>query len=605
MKGERKSSKLCISNPGLRTLVAADAVAWLKKNPQRDCISIEPTDGGGWCECEECAMLGSISDRAVLLANEVAAAVQQEFGDTKLVGMLAYYQHCAPPTLPVHPLVNVSVATAFNSLPVNDMIAGWKAKGASIGIYDYYSVSTWWRDMPGRTNASNLDYLQESIPRFHALGARYFSAESGDNWGVNGLGYVFAARLLWDVDEANRKEAIVDEFLTNCFGPAKAPMAEFYRLIDGSHKEVQLDDLVGRMYRALAQARRSCDDPAIIARIDQLILYTRYVELFKAYQAAKGEERQAAFETVMRYIYRLSKTGIIHSLALYEDIPPRDKNVTMPKEADWQVPEGKNPWKTTEPFTPEEIAQYLENGIANHPLQPFTPVEYSRNLVPATPLKLPAVPTGQFRSITPDAQSFYTWVAPGQKELKLQVNGVRTITLYAGVQSQIAIDRVVVNRPAAVKTPLTAEDTIILHPKTSGLHRIERSGGAGGTEIGWDNLPMTFPAHSTKFNYSDTILLYFYVPKGTRDIIGYGTSLHGAMLGPDGTQRLAFKDVVGTYYTVPVPPGQDGTLWALKGIQGPRPLYTVPPYLARNAEELLLPAEVVKQDSPTPSPAKK
>jgi len=357
--GERKSSKFCIANPGLRQLIARDAVAYLRQHPDEDSISVEPSDGDGWCECPECAKLGSISDRAVILANEVATAVELEFGDTKFVGMLAYYKHSPPPTVQVHPLVNISVATSFNNMPVNDLMLGWKAKGATLGIYEYFSVSPWWRDLPGQPHASNPDYLRESIPRFHTLGARYFNAESGDNWGVNGLGYYFASRLLWDVDEADRKEELRDDFLTKCFGLVRTPMAEFYRLIDGGNKDQQPDDLIGRMYGTLAAARRECDDPAIIARIDQLILYTHYVELFKAYQAADGAERQQSFEVLLRYVYRAGKTGIVHSLALYEDIPERDKTVTMPREANWQVPEEQNPWKSNEPFTENEILGYL------------------------------------------------------------------------------------------------------------------------------------------------------------------------------------------------------------------------------------------------------
>ena len=43
------------------------------------------------------------------------------------------------------------------------------------------------------------------------------------------MGYYLAARLLWDVDEAQRLDGLVDDFLTRAFGPAKGPMAEFYR----------------------------------------------------------------------------------------------------------------------------------------------------------------------------------------------------------------------------------------------------------------------------------------------------------------------------------------------------------------------------------------
>ena len=95
--GQRKSSKFCISNPDLRALVAADAVAQLDKNPAQDSVPVDPSDGGGWCECPECKKLGSVSDRAVTLANAVAEAVQARHPG-KLVGMYAYSEH-SPPSL--------------------------------------------------------------------------------------------------------------------------------------------------------------------------------------------------------------------------------------------------------------------------------------------------------------------------------------------------------------------------------------------------------------------------------------------------------------------------------------------------------------------------
>jgi hypothetical protein len=51
------------------------------------------------------------------------------------------------------------------------------------------------------------------------------------------------------------------------------------------------------------------------------------------------------------------------------------------------------------------------------------------------------------------------------------------------------------------------------------------------------------------------------------------------------------------WFNVPVPEGQDGKLWTLKNSRGQRLLMTVPPYLARNGQELLLPTEVVEADA--------
>jgi len=53
-----------------------------------------------------------------------------------------------------------------------------------------------------------------------------------------------------------------------------------------------------------------------------------------------------------------------------------------------------------------------------------------------------------------------------------------------------------------------------------------------------------------------------------------------------------------------VAPGQAGRLWKFSNSLGPRLLLTVPPYLARDGRELLLPTEVVRADSKRPSKLK-
>src|SRR5439155_78212 len=75
--------KFCIGNPGLRKLVATYAADHFTKNPEATSISLEPSDGLGWCECRDCRALGSVSDRVVILCNEAAAAVRARHGKSK------------------------------------------------------------------------------------------------------------------------------------------------------------------------------------------------------------------------------------------------------------------------------------------------------------------------------------------------------------------------------------------------------------------------------------------------------------------------------------------------------------------------------------------
>ncbi len=138
LNGERKpvaNPKPCLSNPAVRRLFVQNALAKFEQDSSIDSVSMDPSDGGGWCECDACAKLGSVSDQAVTLANEVAVAINKRHPG-KLVGMYAYNYHSPPPKVRVHPQVVISVATSFlkGGLRLEKIISGWKERGATLGI---------------------------------------------------------------------------------------------------------------------------------------------------------------------------------------------------------------------------------------------------------------------------------------------------------------------------------------------------------------------------------------------------------------------------------------------------------------------------------------
>ena len=91
--------------------------------------------------------------------------------------------------------------------------------------------------------------------------------------------------------------------------------------------------------------------------------------------------------------------------------------------------------------------------------------------------------------------------------------------------------------------------------------------------------------------------LYCYVPKGTKVVGGWSQEGRaGTLHDADGTVRYDFSKVENGWFSVPVPPGQDGKLWKFEQNQRMRQLMTIPPYLALSSQELLLPREVVDRD---------
>ncbi|MCX7047147.1 MAG: DUF4838 domain-containing protein [Candidatus Sumerlaeota bacterium] len=609
--GQRKSTKFCISNPGLRQLVVEDALRQLEKEPGLDSISIEPSDGGNWCECDACAKLGSITDRALILVNAVAAAINARYPG-KIIGMYAYNFHSPAPNIRAHPQVVVSIATAFlKGGTLEETISGWSAKASMLGIREYYSVNTWDRDMPAAARGGNLDYLKRTIPEFHAKGARFLSAESSDNWGPNGLGYYIAARIMWDVREAQHVNELAEDFLMRSFSAAKEPMREFYRQLDGSQPHLVFADQLGRMFRSLEQARKIADTPEVRARLDDLTLYARYVDLYNRYSKAKGDARQQAFEALIRHTYRMRATMLIHAKALYRDLPGRDKSVTIPAGATWNVAEGKNPWKSSAPFAADELKQFITEGIERHPLSnlTFKPIAFGDELVSATPLKLSEVPAGSLGAAR-GKQVFYTRVDTAPAEIEMQITGgliehyrdrgnVRIELWKIGGASQTGERETLAAQDRSVP-PDGAEHTVKLAVKEPGLYKLTLDDGKDRTLMKWNSrLPLTVKSSAEEpmnSAYSDLWLMYFYVPKGTK-VIGLFGGEHGEARDSKGRVAFYLNGREPNYYSIDVPDGEDGKFWSIRYGRGAIRLLTVPPYFARAAAELLLPAEVVTKDT--------
>ncbi|MFW5693237.1 MAG: DUF4838 domain-containing protein, partial [Thermoguttaceae bacterium] len=601
------ATKFCISNPGLRELVAVDAVRTVRENPEQESISLDPSDGDNWCQCDACAKMGSVSDRVVILANEAAEAINALGLGEKYVGVYAYNVHSPPPNVDVHPNVIVSIATSFirGGYTVEQLIDGWSERAETIGVREYHDVHTWSRDLPRRARGGNIDYLVKNIPYFHQRGARFMNSENADSWGANGLGFWLSPILLWDVSAADRVDEYVEDFLEKAFGAAKEPMREFYRLINFDRSPRSNEDLLGRMYRHVAEARRLTDDPAVLARLADLALYTRYVELYFAYADASGPARQAAMEEVIRFAYRMRNTLMVTARSTYTNVPYRDRAVSVPEPFDWNVPEESNPWKSSEPFTDDEIAALLARGIENHQVTvlAFEPVEFSEELAPAAALELPEVPTGSFGTFR-GQHTAYTWFEPERRELTLQVTG----GLIAHYRNRGNV-RLALYSPDEVTLEPVAEDDstppdgesyeVVLKSPHAGLHRLEWSDGSDRTSIAWqENVPMTMRSTlDDPARPSGRWSLYFYVPRGTETVGGFSTGTSGTLRDGGGNVVFDFSDMEEPgHFSAAVPKGQDGRLWQFDNCMGSRMLMTVPPCLARNGAELLLPREVIEAD---------
>ncbi|MFW6060666.1 MAG: hypothetical protein ACODAQ_10825, partial [Phycisphaeraceae bacterium] len=450
-----------------------------------------------------------------------------------------------------------------------------------------------------------------TIPEFHDAGARFMNAESDHAWGPNGLGYYLATRLLWDVTDAERVDQIVDDFLEKSFGSAKEPMGEFYGLITGTPRPRISNHLVGRMYRLLDEARSATSDPDALARINDLVLYTRYVELHRAYSNVKGDGKQAALDELMTFAWRIRKTimpGSVGVLAYLNRTVRRDNSGLEWGEGYTATrPPERMREREDEPFSESELAALIENGIENNPTLNFEPIDFAKRLAPTAPLNLSdagALGRKPTSSRTRGRAEYYTWFAQPPAAIELEITtgtiydnrGPATVTLEQwddDLQDYEAVDTQEV-------PPDKQPHRIVLRGQRPGLHRVVVEERMSGTTTVWPgDLPRTMRTsmeHANHVHGRDD--WYFYVPKGTRVIGAYVSARGGHIANPDGEQVVSFEnETFRDYLSIDVPEGQDGRLWRAHRIAGSVQLLTVPPYGAPSPEDLLLPADVVEADA--------
>jgi hypothetical protein len=209
------------------------------------------------------------------------------------------------------------------------------------------------------------------------------------------------------------------------------------------------------------------------------------------------------------------------------------------------------------------------------------------------------VKTGNAGLYSRGVRNFFTWIDKAPAELKLSASGGVVYTnkgdavfnLYPedGVESKSVAE--------AKIAPDKMEHAVLLKTTYKGLHRVELSDHSAGTRTTWpDGVAMTFLSRpDAPVNFAGRWSLYFYVPKGTKIIGGYASGV-GDLLDGSGKEVHTF-DKKAAYFSIAVPAGQDGKLWKFQNSTGQRLLMTVPPCLARNERELLLPREVVERDA--------
>jgi hypothetical protein len=575
-----------------------DRTQALVANPTAIDTSVDPSDGGGHCQCQKCRDLlrkgpyphvdqdSSISDRVFHLANQVAQMVDPQ----KTVSLLAYNYHAAPPTIPLEPNMIVPI-TAYglqrSGLPPEELIAAWAQKSAQnpkgpfrSGIYDYVCIPQWTGGMPFPVSNCGVSYTTDKVRSWIASGLRYADLESGDSAGADGLTHYFISRLSWD---PQAKDADMRaEFIARAFGPAAAPMA---RLLGRWAAMLPSAEELGLSYQDLGQAivlARASGDAGLIARVDAYRAYLHYVRLYV--QWLNGGQTQADADKLVQFAWRIRDTGMLQSYAVVSVALNRYPALAT----EWNAGDPNSAYASLPPPPSSADLDQLVPPAGQTP--PFPPLglvhPYDSNHY--VPLASPAPKAGMVRTQYTDVPQEFAWVTSSARTI--QVN-LASSSLDTGLPPT----RLEVFDPSGARTFVGsvppgnnayALQTFSIPLSTAGQYRVRvwPSGAYFFLET-----PADLPFAATG-DYAETVLTatrhYFYVPSGITSFAIYADATPTNFFAPDGTAVTPQRS--GVTWIFDVTPDRAGKVWSFSNMESRQLVFLNLPQLVSFDKSLVI-----------------
>ena len=248
----QQNQQLCTSNPQLIEEMARRVVAMFDKDPSLDILALAPQDGGGFCQCHDCAALdekrppeeawhATYSNRLAIFNNEVAKRVARKHAE-KLIKVGAYAMYLRVPQDPGYrpePNLAIQVCHTYscNSHPISSKtcqgntkyfrneLCHWAEISGHLFIYEYLNKGVW-----GGLPYDQVHLIRQDIPYYHSLGAEsYYTQAAGKRWPVCGLNHYIAAKLTWDTDlDVDR---LLDDFYEKFYAEAAGPMRDYWETL--------------------------------------------------------------------------------------------------------------------------------------------------------------------------------------------------------------------------------------------------------------------------------------------------------------------------------------------------------------------------------------
>ena len=235
----------CIGNPEVLDVLMKNAAKHFADNPEEGCYSVGMNDSDRFCECARCQALVPPAVQAKLTGkgertayaymvfyNRVATRFESAFPGKRL-GCLAYASLSSLPSglIKLHPLIipylTRDSAQLFEANQVEEfkeITERWASMASRVGIYEYLMGEGF--VIPRIYNR----YLLKNLQTRYGMNADGFYAEDYPNFGVDGVKYWLAARMLWNNNQD--PAALMRQYCEDLFGPAAGSMGEYFAFLE-------------------------------------------------------------------------------------------------------------------------------------------------------------------------------------------------------------------------------------------------------------------------------------------------------------------------------------------------------------------------------------
>jgi hypothetical protein len=390
-------------------------------------------------------------------------------------------------------------------------------------------------------------------------------------------------------------DALLADFYQKAFGPAARIMQRYYERLDPGNSPIVSENLLALALRDLQEAAKK--NPDVLRRLDHLKQCLHFVRLqWDANHAGDVAKKKELTLAILTHVYRTRYSYMNHWEAFRQHgTCQAAKDFKEPAWA-FNEPTPNKPWDVKMPVTPEETEKLFKEDLERFKPESIEEVNFSQDLVPvAMEGGTPAATSQRYQ-----CGAHYALYSVNGEALECTVV-TGTIAWYrdrrdASYKLTDPSGKVV----ATARLPLDGKEHVLnMTVPKAGLYWFDfddSGAGWGITVAAGKPAVLALQRGGGLMHQGHMQTLYFYVPKGTKEIQYYiQNSTHHIM----SAEKEQIRDVEGSgiYVKIPVPAGLDGQVWNARFLAlGQLWFFNIPNYLAASPDALLLPREVAKKD---------